>query len=380
MKPLRTFCAVGIISLMGLAKAASALSCLPAPPGLIHWYRGDIDGRDSAGTNSGTLEGGVTITNAGEVDGAFLFDGATGGVNLGDVPDLNFAPNSSFSLEAWFNTFGSTSPSQDSQAILMLNYNCTPTVQGLIVANNPPNFGVVSFFVRDANNVQASAVTPAVSSNAFHHVVGVRQVSGNVKTLRIYLDGALVDTQPDPTTAAFALTSASDWIGRQNICGTDDVFNGLIDEVSIYNRALSTSEVQALFNAGSAGKCRHGFKLDWFEIAGGGASGSNGVRSLAGTVGQPDASRPGTNGQFSLMGGFWALPTAVQAVGTPTLAIVPAGTGQATISWTPNTPGFVLQETPGLAPASWANSPSGSTNPVTVPATVPAKFYRLGKP
>src|SRR5262249_30258255 len=39
---------------------------------------------------------------------------------------------------------------------------------------------------------------------------------------------------------------------------TTDPFNGLIDEVSIYNRALSDTEVQATFNAGSAGKCKPG--------------------------------------------------------------------------------------------------------------------------
>ena len=58
----------------------------------------------------------------------------------------------------------------------------------------------------------------------------------------------------------------------------------------------------------------------------------------------------------------------------------PAAPDFATISWTPNTPGFVLQETASLAPAVWTNSPSGATNPVTVPATLPAKFYRLTKP
>jgi hypothetical protein len=40
----------------------------------------------------------------------------------------------------------------------------------------------------------------------------------------------------------------------------------------------------------------------------------------------------------------------------------------------------VLQETWSLAPANWTNSPSGSTNGIVVPATLPAKFYRLHKP
>ena len=64
----------------------------------------------------------------------------------------------------------------------------------------------------------------------------------------------------------------------------------------------------------------------------------------------------------------------------PTLTISSTNTGQATISWTPNTPGFVLQGSLSLAPTAWTNSPSGTTNPITVPADLTTKFYRLTKP
>jgi hypothetical protein len=39
-----------------------------------------------------------------------------------------------------------------------------------------------------------------------------------------------------------------------------------------------------------------------------------------------------------------------------------------------------LQERLSLTTRAWTNSPSGWTNPVTVPASWPAKFYRLIKP
>jgi hypothetical protein len=87
-----------------------------------------------------------------------------------------------------------------------------------------------------------------------------------------------------------------------------------------------------------------------------------------------------TNGVYAVTGGFWSLPTAIQTAGAPVLTIAPAAPGQATISWTPNTAGFVLQETWTLSPVNWTNSLSGSNNPVVVPAVVPAKFYRLFKP
>ena len=122
------------------------------------------------------------------------------------------------------------------------------------------------------------------------------------------------------------------------------------------------------------------YSIDWHTIEGGGGTSTGGVYSVSGTIGQPDAGGPLTNGQYSVTGGFWALPTAVQVTGAPTLTIASAAPGQATISWTPPTPGFVLQETWVLSLASWTNSPSGATNLIVVPATLPTKYYRLFKP
>jgi len=122
------------------------------------------------------------------------------------------------------------------------------------------------------------------------------------------------------------------------------------------------------------------FSVNWSTLDGGGGTSTGGVYSVSGTIGQHDAGGPMTNGEYSVTGGFWVLPTIIQVVGAPTLTIVPATPGQATISWSPNTPGYVLQETWVLSLANWTNSPSGTTNPITVPAIAPAKFYRLFKP
>ena len=122
------------------------------------------------------------------------------------------------------------------------------------------------------------------------------------------------------------------------------------------------------------------YSIDWFTIDGGGGTSTGGVYSVSGTIGQPDAGGPMTNGQYSVTGGFWALPTAIQVIGAPTLAIAAGSPGQAVISWTPNAPGYILQETWVLSPANWTNSVSGVTNPIVVPALVPSKFYRLFKP
>jgi hypothetical protein len=122
------------------------------------------------------------------------------------------------------------------------------------------------------------------------------------------------------------------------------------------------------------------YSIDWSTIDGGGGTSAGGVYSVSGTFGQPDAGPTMSGGNYSVDGGFWALPTAVQVTGAPLLTIAPVAPGQATISWTPNTPGYALQETWVLSPANWTNSLSGATNPITVPATLPTKFYRLFKP
>src|SRR5262249_21652874 len=49
-------------------------------------------------------------------------------------------------------------------------------------------------------------------------------------------------------------------IGMENLttAGDFDLFKGEVDELSVYNRALSDQEIAAIFGAGSAGKCKPG--------------------------------------------------------------------------------------------------------------------------
>ena len=119
------------------------------------------------------------------------------------------------------------------------------------------------------------------------------------------------------------------------------------------------------------------YSIDWFTIDGGGGTSTGGSYSLSGTIGQPDAGVM-SGGNYSLTGGFWSIQ-AVDAPGFPRLLIAPAG-DNVIISWTPGTPGFVLQGNGSLATVSWVDTPSGSTNPISVPASAAARFYRLRKP
>jgi len=62
------------------------------------------------------------------------------------------------------------------------------------------------------------------------------------------------------------------------------------------------------------------------------------------------------------------------------LSIEPVSAGVVSVSWEPEVPGLVLQETTSLLETNWVNSASGTTNPALVSATAPAMFYRLVMP
>jgi hypothetical protein len=118
------------------------------------------------------------------------------------------------------------------------------------------------------------------------------------------------------------------------------------------------------------------FTLEFFSFDGGGGLSAGGGFSLAGTIGQPDAGSL-RGGAFTLEGGFWPGATSVTIPGGPTLVIEGLG-DQVRISWSPATPGFVLETTTRLGAADWQPAPLG--NPLTAPGVGTLRYYRLRKP
>lgn len=118
------------------------------------------------------------------------------------------------------------------------------------------------------------------------------------------------------------------------------------------------------------------YSIDWSTIAAGGGTSTGGVYSVSGTIGQAAASgATTTGGNYALAGGFWPGLVVPSTTGAPTLFIQVSG-NSVIISWSPTTPGFVLEETTSLASPSWSPAPSGNpTGPI--PATGEATFYRL---
>ena len=97
-----------------------------------------------------------------------------------------------------------------------------------------------------------SSAAGLLATNVFQHVAATYdKATGNAV---LYLNGAVVAQQ---SLGIFTpLTTGDLYFGlRPYDGGAGTRFIGLMDEVSLYNRALSAAQIQAIYNAGSAGKC-----------------------------------------------------------------------------------------------------------------------------
>jgi hypothetical protein len=122
------------------------------------------------------------------------------------------------------------------------------------------------------------------------------------------------------------------------------------------------------------------YAIDWYKVAGGGGTSTNGLYSLSGTIGQPDASGVMSGGNFSVTGGYWALINVVQTPGAPPLYISHSG-NVVTVYWQ-NLGSWTLQQNGNLAvPVGWNNSSGinliGGTNYLALTNPAGTQFFRL---
>jgi hypothetical protein len=209
--------------------------CAPVPTGLVGWWPGEGDANDVLGLNNGTLMNGVGFA-PGEVGQAFSLDGVSSYVSIPDSPSLH-SLTSSLTIEAWIrvNQFP--------------NGGWTAIVTKGDSSWRLHRYGNTSRLAFDTDGLGAELVSNgSMDDGQWHHVAAV--YDGTHKYL--YVDGAL-----DASCSATGLISQNSYpvcIGG-NAEAPGRIWNGLIDEVSIYNRALTASEIQAIYLAGSSGKC-----------------------------------------------------------------------------------------------------------------------------
>jgi hypothetical protein len=123
------------------------------------------------------------------------------------------------------------------------------------------------------------------------------------------------------------------------------------------------------------------YSIDWYKIAGGGGTSSNGQYIVSGTIGQHDAGGPMTGGNYSLTGGFWSLISVVQTLGSPTLTITHLG-NNVIVSWPSPSTGFSLQQNSNLSTSNWTAagftiSDDGTNKSITISGASGNLFFRL---
>lgn len=100
---------------------------------------------------------------------------------------------------------------------------------------------------------EISAGTVKTDLNQWIHLVHSFSTSGNFTTLNVYTNGALVLTKSVPSGIVFDQRKIwSIYVGAHRFVGR--FFKGMVDELALWNRTLSASEVEALYQRGQSGQ------------------------------------------------------------------------------------------------------------------------------
>jgi hypothetical protein len=236
---------------------ARAASCDPPPSGIVGWWPGEGNANDIIGTNNGILMGGATANAPGVVGSAFQFDGTNGYVQFPDSPV--FHPTN-LTVEAWilFRALDTpahgTYPGQD--YIVFKQNSQSSYFEGIALEKDryPPNVGTNDTFCWETSSSSGALAflesVTTIKTNVWYFVVGVR----GSNYLQLYVNGKL-EAQ---TSVSFPQNYGNLplYFGTSGESYYDCKFGGLLDEVTLYNRALTSNEIAAIYAAGSAGKCR----------------------------------------------------------------------------------------------------------------------------
>jgi hypothetical protein len=213
--------------------------------GLVALWPGEGNANDIMGTNNGTLVKGADFA-AGVVGQAFSFNGSGGYVSIPDSPSLD-AFTTSITIELWLKA-GQLTANSDWKGIVTKG-NSSWWLQ----ASSGANTVYVAFAGLSPKMDMFGARN--VNDGQWHHVAAVYDGT----SMFLYVDGTLDVSQPatglidqnnDPVCIG---ANAKAYVPRCGCNKSGYFFNGLIDEVSLYNRALAASDIQADYEAGKSG-------------------------------------------------------------------------------------------------------------------------------
>ncbi len=228
------------------------VECVTPPLGMVSWWPGDEttgEGtEDIVNTNHGTLIGGATFAS-GKVGQAFSLDGS-GYVLIPDDPSLK--PDE-FTLDAWVKPDTLRAGGWDS----VISHGASGSgplgtwldSYWLGFFDGKPRFHTAHQVPSGDHPI--SGPDP-VTLNEWHHIAG----SFDGTTKKLYLDGNLVASTVIASPIVYEEVSVLIGEDTNGNVPAGLKFRGLIDEVEIFNHALSLTEIQAIYYAGSAGKCK----------------------------------------------------------------------------------------------------------------------------
>ena len=224
--------------------------------GLIGYWPFDSDAKDYSGNGyDGKIYGGVASVN-GKISGAYNFDGIDDVIQLANLTTDPYSYNPT-TTSMWVNPLAQTTKTR----YLLSHPGSENNNNSLYIWQQATNR--YAFYLGNSTNTKYLSTT--APTGQWVNIVIIRDPITNWS--QGYFNGELVVNY---STSISSKTSRLNlFIGGFSTSNRSDFFNGAIDEVSIWNRALSTSEIQQIYNSGN------GIALGQKTSGTGGGSGSN---------------------------------------------------------------------------------------------------------
>lgn len=220
-----------VVALVGSLFSSAAPAALADPPSPVAAYSFDEGSggtvEDSIGENNGAIDG-ATWTPNGKYGSALDFDGTNDLVRIADAAELDLTGE--FTLEAWV------------RPDALANWSAPITKAEDLGSGGSGYLLTAHLYGRPAGVVGDSGASAAVLASAALPTIAWSHLAltSDGTTLRIYVNGEL---KAATATIAAPATDADLEIGHSEL--TNTYFDGLIDEVRLYDEALSESEIQA---------------------------------------------------------------------------------------------------------------------------------------
>jgi hypothetical protein len=239
-----------VVSSNALLTVISSPLCATPPAGLVSWWRAEGSASDGVDSNNGTLLNGASFA-PGMVGQAFSFSGSNQCVQ---VPHAASLVASNYSIEAWVKPLAQVSDAINQDLIFGQTFgHCQ-----LLARTGSPGVRLAFAFGTSQNSFYEATGTSEIPIGQFSHLAG----TWDGTTLRLYINGVLnAQNTPhaSPVDSGCPFYIGGFYSPTADSCGyVGQFFNGLIDEASYYSRALSSAEIQSIYNAGGSGKCPQG--------------------------------------------------------------------------------------------------------------------------